>query len=166
MTVRRLAALLAAVTLVGSGAYVVVYLYRWEWNRAQISAAIFIAAEVGVLGWLIIDRMRRLERRLEHHLVQGEQRRLQLIRENAPPPTARFAWLARTDQLNVFIPVLLGAGVLLSGLAWVVERLARLTTGRVVERGLARRLGILEHPPGGYLDPRHDPLAVLRGPTT
>jgi hypothetical protein len=64
----------------------------------------------------------------------------------------------------VFIPVLLGAGAVLSGLAWVVERVARATAGRSAETGLARDLGALDLPQGGLLDGGLDPLALLRGP--
>ena len=64
----------------------------------------------------------------------------------------------------MFIPVLLGAGAVLSALAWVVERLARATAGRAAEQGLATRLGALEPPTGGLLDGGADPLALLRGP--
>ena len=135
MNARKIGMLGAVATLVGSGAYVFVYLYRWEWNRAQVSAAIFIAAEVGLVGWLLADRLRRVERRLELATVDGR----------APParrpsgrrrrrPGVGFAWLARPDRMGVFIPVLLGAGALLSGVAWVVERLARATAGRAAEQ--------------------------------
>ncbi len=64
----------------------------------------------------------------------------------------------------MFIPVLLGAGAVLSGLAWVVERVARATAGRNAETGLARDLGALDLPHGGLLDGGLDPLALLRGP--
>ena len=40
----------------------------------------------------------------------------------------------------MFVPVLLGAGVVLSALAWVVDRVARLTAVPTMERGLARKL--------------------------
>jgi hypothetical protein len=166
MNARRLGAVAAIITLLASGAYVFVYLYRWEWNRAQVSAAIFIAAEVGLVGWLLADRLKRVERRLDHAGLDGEQRRLQLIRTSAPAPRTNFAWLARPDRTNVFIPVLLGAGAVLSGLAWVVERLARATAGRAAERGLARELGALDLPAGGFLDGGVDPLALLRAPVT
>ena len=164
MNARKIGMLGAIATLVGSGGYVFVYLYRWEWNRAQVSAAIFIAAEVGLIGWLLADRLRRVERRLEVGTIDGERRRLQAIRSTAPPPRVGFAWLARNDQMGVFIPVLLGAGALLSGVAWVVERVARSTAGRAAESGLARRLAGLELPAGGLLDAGADPLALLRGP--
>lgn len=164
MNARRLGVIAAIVTLVASGSYVFIYLYRWEWNRAQMSAALFIAAEVGMIGWLLADRLRRVERRLDHAVLEGEQRRLQIIRSTAPAPKTGFAWLASPDRTNVFIPVLLGAGALLSALAWVVERLARATAGRAAEHGLARQLGGLDLPTGGLLDGGLDPLALLRGP--
>ena len=65
----------------------------------------------------------------------------------------------------MFIPVLLGAGAVLSALAWVVERVARATAGRAAEAGLASRLGRLELPASGLLDGGDDPLALLRGPS-
>ena len=164
MNARKIGLIGALGTLIASGSYVFVYLYRWEWNRAQVSAAIFIAAEVGLVGWLLADRLRRVERRLDVNAVDAQHRRLHAIRSSAPPPRAGFAWLARPDQMSVFIPVLLGAGALMSGVAWVVERLSRATAGRVVEHGLARRLGGLELPDGGLLNTGADPLALLRGP--
>jgi hypothetical protein len=164
MNARLLGRLAAFVTLAASGAYVFVYLYRWEWNRAQMSAAIFVAAEVGLVGWLLADRMRRLERRLDHAVLDSEQRRLQILRATAPTPRTNFRWLMRPEHSNVFIPVLLGAGAALSGLAWIVERVAKATAGRVAEHGLARQLGELDLPSGGLLDGGVDPLALLRGP--
>lgn len=164
MTARKLGQLAAFATLAASGAYVFVYLYRWEWNRAQVSAAIFVAAEVGLVGWLLADRLRRVEKRLELVTVDAETRRLSAIRATAPPPRVGFAWLARQDRMGVFIPVLLGAGALLSGVAWLVERFARVTAGRAAERGLAQQLASLDLPAGGLLDGGVDPLALLRGP--
>ena len=164
MNAQRLGKLAALVTLAASGAYVFIYLYRWEWNRAQMSAAIFIAAEVGMIGWLLADRMRRLERRLDHAALDAEQRRMQILRATAPAPRTGFKWLMRPEHSNVFIPVLLGAGAVLSGLAWIVERVAKATAGRAGEHGLARQLGELDLPSGGLLDGGVDPLALLRGP--
>jgi hypothetical protein len=51
----------------------------------------------------------------------------------------------------VFIPVLLGAGVLLSGVATAVERIAGATARPVLERRLALRLQPLALPTGGLL---------------
>ena len=68
--------------------------------------------------------------------------------------------------MNVFIPVLLGAGVIASGLAWLVERIARLTsrsgTHHLAEQGPRRR----------WLRPRaassaaSDPIDLLQRPVT
>lgn len=164
MNARRLGAVAAVITLLASGAYFFVYLYRWEWNRAQVSAAIFLAAEIGIVGWLVSDRLRKVERRLDRAGADEAQRRLQVLRDTAPAPRVTFNWLTRTDRSPVFVPVLLGAGAVLSMLAWIVERLSRATAGSVAEHDLARRLGALERPAGGLLDEGDDPLAVLRGP--
>ena len=89
---------------------------------------------------------------------------LQILRATAPAPRTNFKWLMRPEHSNVFIPVLLGAGAVLSGLAWIVERVAKATAGRAAEHGLARQLGELDLPSGGLLDGGLDPLALLRGP--
>jgi hypothetical protein len=55
--------------------------------------------------------------------------------------------------------VLLGAGVVTSGLAWIVDRIARLTAVPSMERGLVRKLGSLQPPAGGLLGgARPDPF--------
>jgi hypothetical protein len=160
---RRAGAAAGIATLIGSGAYVFIYLYRWEWNRAQVSAAIFVAAEVGLIGWLLADRLRGVERRLDALTSDAQHRRLEILRSSAPAPKVGFRWMA-SSEMSVFIPVLLGAGAVLSAMAWVVERLSRATAGRVAERGLAGRLATLDLPSGGLLEARPDPVALLRGP--
>ncbi|HET6954857.1 MAG TPA: hypothetical protein VFI47_31135, partial [Acidimicrobiales bacterium] len=136
MNARILRSLLGGVTLAASGTYTFVYLYRWEWNRALMSAAIFVAAEVAIMGSLLSQRLKVIDRRLDAQDARAAQAqaagaarsvRLDRVRSTAPPPRATFAWLARPEQMNVFVPVLMGAGVVMSGLAWVVERLARAT---------------------------------------
>jgi hypothetical protein len=42
----RLGRLLSAVVLLASGAYVFIYLVRWEWNRALIAGLFFQAVEM------------------------------------------------------------------------------------------------------------------------
>jgi hypothetical protein len=171
MSVRRLGLLALAATLGGSAWYVFVYLYRWEWNRAVISGVIFIAAEVALIGTLVIERLRRLERRID----QWERRPegapdpavLDRVRETAPAPSEPFAWLTRrSGDTAVFVPVLLGAGVVFSALAWVVERVARVSARPAAERSLARRLDSLALPGDGLLgaddEGRPDLFAPLR----
>jgi hypothetical protein len=49
-------------------------------------------------------------------------------------PRDHFAWLRDAQsRTSVFIPVLLGAGVLLSAAAWLVERIARASGSGTVD---------------------------------
>jgi hypothetical protein len=146
MTSTRIASVLLRlvgwVVLLASGTYLLVYLYRWEWNRALISGLFFVAAEVALASAAILRRLAALERRLD-----------EAARSDAPPSSQEggdggpFAWLGG-DRLSVFVPVLLGVGVILSAVAYVVERTASATAwsgGDAAERRL-RRLA-RPHPP-------------------
>jgi hypothetical protein len=62
--------------------------------------------------------------------------------------------------MGVFVPVLMGAGALLSLLAWAVERLASMGPTPALERGLARRMSALALPTGDLATPGWMPLAV------
>ena len=66
--------------------------------------------------------------------------------------------------MNVFVPVLMGAGVLMSGIAWLVERVARATVRPAAERGLAAQLDGLALPANGFVAVERQPLDLLRGP--
>jgi hypothetical protein len=160
MSAKRIGYLALAVVMLAAGWYVFVYLYRWEWNRAVVSGIIFLAAELALLGALILDRLAKLGRRVEE-IDRPPEGVLRRLRENAPEAARPFAWLDRDQmsQMNVFVPVLLGAGVVLSALAWVVDRIARLTAVPSMERGLARQISTLQPPPGGILgEPEPDPF--------
>lgn len=170
MNGRRLGMLAAVVTMGGAGWYVFVYLYRWEWNRALISGVIFLAAELALIGALVMQRLTRIERKLDGEADRWSRQPRQApdpvvlarLRDTAPPPREPFGWLnQRSQQLSVFVPVLLGAGVLLSGLAWIVERLARHLGGSSAERALARRLQAIALPAGGLFghDEGPDPFS-------
>jgi hypothetical protein len=164
VTLRRVAVAIAVVTLLTSGAYVFVYLYRWEWNRAVVSGVIFLAAEVALVSAVITARLGRVDRRLDA-LTQVEAERLRRqLHDHQPPNRVSFAWLARTDRTTVFIPVLMGAGVVLTGVAWVVERVARFTARPLGEQRLTGQLLDLELPRHGFLDQGDDPLDLVRGP--
>jgi hypothetical protein len=164
MTTRRIGLAAGVLTLLASGGYVFVYLYRWEWNRALVSGLIFVASEVALTSFLLSQRLRTTEAKLDALVGDRRTRVLQRLEETAPPPRAGFAWLARPERMNVFVPVLLGAGVVLSALAWLVERVARATARPTMERHLAGRLGELAPPRHGFLEPATDPVALLRGP--
>lgn len=164
MTTRRIGLAAGLLTLLASGGYVFVYLYRWEWNRALVSGLIFVASEVALTTFLLNQRLRDTEAKLDALAGDRQARVRQRLEETAPPPRAGFAWLGGGERMNVFVPVLLGAGVVLSALAWLVERVARATARPTLERRLAGRLGELAPPAHGFLEPAIDPVALLRGP--
>lgn len=167
----RYGLLLAAVG--SSGVYLFVYLYRWEWHRALVAGVILVAAEVGLAAAAILDRLRSLEHRLPAPAAApppaagppDDPPALAALRDAAPPPRVGFEWLSpRSGRTSVFVPILLGAGVVLSGAAWVVERLARVTATPTLERGLARRLAPLSVAPGALLSGAPAPPAPRRRP--
>lgn len=119
---------LAIVILAVSGVYVVIDLARWEWNRAIISALVFLSSLVVLVAMLLFRQLHRLELRMGALERQGADAVgvLGMLRTtNVAAAGRRFRWLERPpDELGVFIPVLLGAGVVLSFVAYVIERIA------------------------------------------
>src|SRR5690606_27692531 len=110
------------------------------------------ATEVLIVGRLILQRLRAVEERLAR-LQSSEGIRVRLV-ENRPEPADRFAWMRDAPgRTNVFLPVLLGAGVLASAAAWAVEAVARRTARPVLERSLAAALAPLAFPDGGFVGP-------------
>lgn len=170
MTAGRLAKTLLVGVLAGSGIYVFVYLGRWEWNRALLAGIFFLAAEVAMAATILLGRLKGMERRLGAGAARtsgenGPPPALARIRETAPPPSDPFAWLRpRSDQFGVFVPILMGVGVVASGLAWLVERFARVTAGPVLERGLAEHLRVLAWPDRPLDRPDTDIRSLLTGP--
>ena len=65
--------------------------------------------------------------------------------------------------MSVFVPVLLGAGLIASGVAWLVERIARLTSRAGTTSSLSKDLAGLAPPEGGFLG-GDDPLELLQRP--
>ena len=158
----RIAGTLGGAMMFFTALYFFVYLWRWEWNRALIAGVLFVAAEVAMASAAVLGRLRRMEDRMP----PPDPAVLARIRETAPPARDHFEWLSpKSGRLGVFVPVLIGMGVVASGLAWLVERLARATAGPALERGLAGRLTSLAWPAGGLV-PRaaDDPLAILERP--
>jgi hypothetical protein len=159
---RLVVALVAAVTMLASGAYLFVYLYRWEWNRAMIAGIIFLATEVAVIGWLLNGRIADLRAEVDRSRAERIAGHLAAARNQ---PSTTFAWLSpRRNGTSVFVPILMGAGFILSALAWLVERLARHTAGRWNDRALARELSTWSPPAAGFLAEADDPLRDLRAP--
>jgi hypothetical protein len=161
MRAGRIAKLLGGVVMATTALYFFVYLWRWEWNRALIAGVLFVATEVAMASATVLNRLHGLSDRL----AAPDPGVLSRIRESAPPPRDHFEWLSpKSGQMGVFVPVLIGMGVVASGLAWLVERLARATAGPAMERGLASRLRPLAWPAGGLVPEPDDPLAILDHP--
>ena len=153
MSARRIGYLAALLTVAASGYYFFLYLTRWEWSHAFTAGVIFLAAEVALFGALVLDRIGSLRASMAPAPPVPAQSRGQVlmrIRESAPAHRNHFAWL-RADGTGVFVPVLLGAGVIVSGIAWLVERTARAIGGRQLEHGLAVRLHNLAPPADGLI---------------
>jgi hypothetical protein len=165
---RRLSLAGVVAVLAASGAYALIYLFRWEWHRAIITALFFVAAEIGLGLALILRRLSRLEQQVDElskrppPAATVDPAVLARIQEAAPPARKPFAWLDPTgSNLSVFLPFLLGIGALASGLAWVVEQVARKTTTPALERRLALRLSPLALPEGGLYGPALAPTSVV-----
>lgn len=154
---RKIGLAVLGVVIAASAAYLFIYLYRWEWNRAAIAGIFLVAAEIALAAALILGKLGAIERRLDAREIEPGLQRADVLDEldSAPSqPSSAFRWLARSgDDLNVFVPVLMGAGIVLSGLAWIVERFARATARPVLDVSLARRLAPLALPEGGFLAP-------------
>lgn len=155
---RRLVLALPLVMALVCGAYMIIYLVRWEWNRAIIAGLFFVAVELMFVAMVAVDRFRAIEERLDDLAARPtpgasrDQAVWDAIAAAAPPARDHFGWLRdQAGRTNVFLPVLLGAGVLASSLAWVVERLARATLSPVRERHLTESLGVLRPPAGGFV---------------
>mgnify|MGYP001217223644 CR=1 FL=1 len=174
--------LLGGAAALGAAYFLVVYLYRWQWQRTIVCGVLLLIVEVLLLSLAVLDRLARLERRLgEGDARQGEiLAALRGAGEADPGPEARtaaggprFAWLERGTQAlerdrhsHVFVPVLMATGAALSGLAWLVERVAGATARPTADRRLARRFAVLAPPPGGFAAGAGElpPRPALSGP--
>lgn len=152
---RAVAWLTAAATLVAAAAYTVVSLARWEWNRALFFAIVFVAAEVGMGLGLVLRRLGRVEALVTDLPAPdpGVRRALRDTRDEQE----RFAWL-RVDptdvvgRTHVFITLLVGGGVILSGGAWLLDKLATRTVDPRREQRLGRELDAIAYRPGLLVD--------------
>jgi hypothetical protein len=134
-------------TLLAGGFYMIVSLNRWEWNRALFFGLIFLIAEVALATGLVLRRLARLEYR-----TRVDPNVANILRETRPPSPDRFAWLRdSTKELNVFITFIIGGGVLLSGVAWMVDRVASKTSSPAGEQKLGRQISRISYPSGGLL---------------
>lgn len=177
---KRLSWVVGLLALLGSGAYLFVYVYRWEWHRALLVGLLFLASLVALSSGLVLRRLSRLETRLTEARARDDEHRVRQVLREAPVEPTALPWLRPEllDRTSIFIPVLLGAGVVVSGLAWLVERVAGGAARSDVEEELARDLGAIAFPAGplvptevealaGGTEAVHQPaLRLLLGPPT
>ena len=134
-------------TLVMGALYMIVSLNRWEWNRALFFGLIVLIAEVGLAAAMILRRLSRLEYRMK-----ADPQVLDIIRQSRPPQPDRFAWLKESiERNNVFITFLVGGGVILSGVAWITDKVASKSSNPQGEQKLAELLEPISYPRGGLL---------------
>jgi hypothetical protein len=132
-------------TLVGGAFYMLLSLYRWEWNRALFFGLIVVIAEVGLATGLVLRRIARLESRIDPAISD-------IIRATRPPSRDRFAWLQQSlERTNVFITFIVGGGIILSAIAWVVDRISSKTSTPLAEQRLGSALEPISYPRGGLL---------------
>jgi hypothetical protein len=144
--VKTIAWLAAIGTMLMGLIYMVVSLNRWEWNRALFFGLIVLIAEVGIAAALILRRLTRIEQ------AKLDPAILAILRETRPASAHRFKWLEEsTTQMNVFITFIVGGGIILSGLAWVADKVGAKTYTPAGEEKLARQLGSISYPRGGLL---------------
>lgn len=134
-------------TLLAALVYMVVSLNRWEWNRAVFFGLIVVIAEVALATGLVLRKLSDLQR-----ARQVDPAVLAILRDGRPPSPDRFAWLKEAStRTNVFITFLVGGGVLLSAMAWVVDRVASRTSTAQGEEKLAAELAPISYPRGGLV---------------
>ena len=147
---KKLMWLFALATFLGAAAYSVVSLNRWEWNRALFFGLVMLVAEIGLATGLVLRKIDRTS----GARAGGEEDELRSILRNERPTRNRFAWLEPKEVLsrsNVFITMLVGGGVVLSGLAWLLDRVAAKTTTSIEEGRLAGDLSRIAYPQDGLL---------------
>lgn len=105
------------VTAFGALAYLFLYIYRWEWHRALVAGIVLVAVEVALTGALLLRRLGRVDSPGDTTPSLTGDRADRLVPHD-------FAWLdPRRERYGVFIPLLLGGGVMVSGLAWAIEKI-------------------------------------------
>ena len=166
-TLHAIGRLLSAVVLIAAGSYIFIYLVRWEWNRALIAGMFFVAAEVFLVADVALGRIGALS--LNAGRTTGEETNQALVsrlRATRPESSGPFAWLApERDRLTVLLPILIGAGVLLSAVSYLVEQVSRVTALPVAEDELARGLATMALPAEGLV-PLGRPVAPALAPVS
>lgn len=141
----------AATTLVAAVIYSVISLNRWEWTRALYFGLVALFVEVGLAAAVVV---RKIDRGGSSASADPERDEVRDVLRSTRPNRRRFAWLEPeqvVSRSNVFITMLVGGGVVLSGLAWVLDKVAARTTTSLEEGRLAGDLTSISYPEGGLL---------------
>lgn len=153
---KKLVWLFALGTFLAAGVYSVISLNRWEWSRALYFGLVVLVAEVGLATGLVL---RKLDQQAEADA--GERDEVRDILRSSRVSRDRFRWLAAdqvTSRSNVFITMVVSGGILLSGLAWLLDKVAANTTTSLQEGRLAGDLTRIAYPSDGLLP---DEVTVL-----
>ncbi|MEV6169980.1 hypothetical protein AB0L99_17350 [Streptomyces sp. NPDC051954] len=111
---RRVALVIGALAATGAGTYLVVYLYRWQWQRAILCGVLLLVVEVMLLGLVTLGRLARIEERVrdtdrrQRELIARQEDVLTRLRTTASEPegNGRFRWLEDpAERTYVFVPV-------------------------------------------------------------
>lgn len=144
---KKLAWLLLMVVTATAAVYMFRHLARWEWHRAMFAGIAMIAGELALVGAVVVRAVRRAAARPD-----VDDRALRRLRESRPPSRRVFAWLQpEPGELNVFVSILLGGGVLVSAAAWIVDKMAKATSSGGLENRLAAQLASLQPPENGFV---------------
>lgn len=154
----RLGLVVSIVTTLLAGLYFIVYIYRWEMHRALIAGVVFLAGEIALATTLLLRRLeatRSPEPVARVASVTRSEPAVPVADNSAQPNTPQappgagqsqpFPWLG-ADRFGVFVPILLGAGTIVSGVGWVVEHLARASNSTTRNGRFERRLALIAAP--------------------
>jgi predicted small integral membrane protein len=145
--VKVIAWLAGLATLLTAALYMIVSLNRWEWNRALFFGLIVLIAEIALATGLVLRKLSHLQA-----LAKADPDVADILRDARPGAPDRFAWLREsTTRTNVFITFLVGGGVVLSGVAWLVDRIAASSSTPHGEAKLASLLTPISYPAGGLI---------------
>jgi hypothetical protein len=149
---RKLMILVLVVTLIVAGLLAGQALYAWEWSRAVWMTTGFVAVEVALVGVLVLGRLKDLVARIDSD-EQRDPVRHRLV-ESRPAAPDRFAWLQESmGRTNVFVTMIIGGGVIVSGVLWIIDQIARRTVTTTREGRLADDLHSIAPPRDGLVPP-------------
>ncbi len=149
---RKLIVLVLVLTLIWAALLAGQALYDWEWSRAMWMTTAFVAVEVALIGVMVLGRLKQIIERLDRE-VEPDPVRVRLV-ESRPIERDHFEWLREEmGRTNVFVTMIVGGGVILSGVLWVIDQVAQRTVTPGLEGRLARDLHSIAPPADGLVPP-------------